>query len=522
MKGSPFFVLWLAIISYALFYGYVTIERYYRYDTTVFDMGIFDQAIWLIAHGKPIFLSTRGLTIFADHFSPILYLIASLYWIWDSPKTLLILQTAACALGAHPVYLYARKRLENPLPALLFAIAYLLYPALQGLNCFDFHPESIAVPLILYGWWFLASDRFTPSLVCIFFALLCKETVGLVVVPLGIYAFFAIDRKKGGILATVGLTALFVSLETIRLANHGVSSAYISFYGAYGNSYSSIYINLLTHPAKILDALSTGDNFRCIMDLFAPLAFLSFSSPETLAIAAPAMLSNFLSNRHSMHTIYFQYDATVIPFVFLSAIAGFDLFYRMFSDRPYVQGIWRALVILTLIGCVAYGVRNDQAIGNPALFRISNRYYDAAAINDGLSLIPLNASVSAQSAIASHLAHRLQIYMFPNPFQRVCWGNSVTALNQEEGMDLQVKSLDYYKTAIENEKVLYIVLGPFDSSHFPLQGDIFLKLVHIFLSDKHYGAIWANQIIILKRGADYNSGRRLLQHSGFPEYITMQ
>ena len=89
-------------------------------------------------------------------------------------------------------------------------------------------------------------------------------------------------------------------------------------------------------------------------------------------------------------------------------------------------------------------------------------------------------------------------------------------------MDLQVKSLDYYKTAIENEKVLYIVLGPFDSSQFPLQGDIFLKLVHIFLSDKHYGAIWANQIIILKRGTDYNSGRRLLQHSGFPEYITMQ
>jgi uncharacterized membrane protein len=511
-----YIILCFCIAGYILFFGQITIFRYNRLGTTIFDLGIFDQAVWLIAHGRPIFLSTRGLTIFADHFSPILYLIAPLYWIWDTPKTLLVLQTLACAMGAHPVYLYAVKRLKDSRLGLLFAAAYLLYPALQGLNCFDFHPESIAVPLILYGWWFMETRQIKPLIPVIILALMCKETVGLVVLLMGIYAFFTINRRIGVIVTALGLAGLIISLETIRFANHGEPSAYLTFYSAYGSSPGAIAINLLTHPMKIWNALLTADNYQCLRDLLSPLAFLSFASPETLAIAGPTILSNMLSNRESMHNIYFQYSAMIIPIVFISAILGYHFCLQLFSKRNMtVKRIWRMTLAFALSIGVAYGVQEDQIIGNPMITWLPERTYDTSALRESLALIPPCASVCSQTAIGSHLTHREHIYIFPGPFEPVCWGNTEKALNQEDGRDITLKSIHEYRERMKRISVDFIVLGPMDSSYFPLLEDDYQFFLRLFLTDPHYGVISANQIIILKHGADHKSGLRMLAKSNF-------
>ncbi len=126
-----------------------TFRRLDRLGMSAFDLGIFDQAVWLISRGDVPFSTIRGLHILADHFSVILYLLAPLYWFAPHPKTLLTVQTLALSLGAVPTYFLAYRRTRSAPIALTFALIYLSYPATQWTNVVEFHPESFATPLLL-------------------------------------------------------------------------------------------------------------------------------------------------------------------------------------------------------------------------------------------------------------------------------------------------------------------------------------------------------------------------------------
>lgn len=102
--------LGVAVAVYIVVFCRLTFGLYDRYQMMAFDLGIFDQTAWLISQGQTPFVTVRGIHLLGDHFSAFLYLLAPLYRLWDSPKTLLLAQTAALALGALPVYGLARRK----------------------------------------------------------------------------------------------------------------------------------------------------------------------------------------------------------------------------------------------------------------------------------------------------------------------------------------------------------------------------------------------------------------------------
>jgi Predicted membrane protein (DUF2079) len=102
-----------------------------RFGTFGFDLGIFDQGVWLLSRFRDPFVTIRGLPLFGDHASYILVLIAPLYWIGANPRLLLLLQVVALAIPAASVYLIGIRRLGSPLAGLSVAAAYLAFPALQ-------------------------------------------------------------------------------------------------------------------------------------------------------------------------------------------------------------------------------------------------------------------------------------------------------------------------------------------------------------------------------------------------------
>ena len=111
--------LWIAISIYSYLFIHQSFFLYKRFALTAYDLGIYDQAVWLISRFHNPFITVRGLPLLADHFDPILFLLAPLYWIWASPKTLLVAQTLALGIGAWPIYLIAMRRLGKPLESLL-------------------------------------------------------------------------------------------------------------------------------------------------------------------------------------------------------------------------------------------------------------------------------------------------------------------------------------------------------------------------------------------------------------------
>jgi len=499
--------LGVAVAVYSVVFCRLTFGLYDRYQMMAFDLGIFDQAAWLISRGHTPFVTVRGIHLLGDHFSALLYLLAPLYWLWDSPKVLLLAQTAALALGALPVYGLARRKTGSAPAALMFALAYLLYPAMQWSNTYEFHPDTFATPLLLAVFYFLDIRRWDGYFGALGLAALTKETVGVSIVMVGLYALL-LDRRVGGVTVALGAASLAMAMLTIRHFNGGSPSPYPLLYAHYGATMPAVAGFLLVHPLAAWNALNVAPHREYLLQLLAPLLFLSLLAPEILILAAPALLANFLSSDPFMHGIEEHYTASITPFLFAAAITGASRLCR--RGGPFL------IMALTInLGLWAFG----GALWGP-LAREQQTIYpvlSADAVREAnriLSAIPPHASVSAQMALGPHLSHRAAIYTYPNPFSRSAWGGSRYALGEIKS--ISGVALDPALNArIAAAPVEYVALCP-QTSPFPLSSDNFQRCTTALLQSPAYGLVAVgNGTALLRRGADHAAGLRLLeQRSG--------
>ena len=101
----------------AVGYSVFALVLNYRFQTSSYDLEIFDQAVRSYAHFHPGISPIKGLhnhfgpgfSILGDHWSPILASLAPLYWIHDSPTTLLVAQAVLFALAIPPLWVFTRR-----------------------------------------------------------------------------------------------------------------------------------------------------------------------------------------------------------------------------------------------------------------------------------------------------------------------------------------------------------------------------------------------------------------------------
>ena len=151
-------LLILVIVVYAVEMSHQAVLRYDTFKATAFDLGNMDQVLWNTIHGRFFQFTNQAIdwygppTRLAFHVEPIILPLSLLYLFHADPRILLVFQTLALVSGALPVFLLTRRYLrEWPILAALMATAYLLSPALIGINVFDFHPVALATPLLLYA-----------------------------------------------------------------------------------------------------------------------------------------------------------------------------------------------------------------------------------------------------------------------------------------------------------------------------------------------------------------------------------
>jgi hypothetical protein len=76
--------------AYVLWFGHLSVAVHDGYGTPGYDMGIFDQGVWLLSRFHAPFVTVMGRNLFGDHTSFILLLAVPLYWIWPHAQTLLV------------------------------------------------------------------------------------------------------------------------------------------------------------------------------------------------------------------------------------------------------------------------------------------------------------------------------------------------------------------------------------------------------------------------------------------------
>jgi uncharacterized membrane protein len=415
VPGSSFLLGGMMVLFVGTFV-WLTWLTHARFGTFGFDLGIFDQGVWLLSRFQDPFVTIRGLPLFGDHASYILLLVAPLYRVWADPRLLLLLQIVCLAIPAISVYLIGTRRLGNPLAGLAVAAAYLAFPALQWAAIWHFHPESLAAGFL--GLAALAADRqrWRQLAIWLALALLCKEDVGLVVAGFGALLWTTGQASVGRRTMAAGLGwFLLTVLLLIPLANGRTSPHLELNYGITASGPSAMLEAVPTLAGNVWKNVTDGKGDTYLLLIFAPWLGLPLLDPRWLLPVTPPILLNLAATHGYQQEIRYQYLATAAPFLALATIAGLRTVARR---RVVLVSLLAALVVVA--GYV------DHRVGPAPWSRDFPRPAEDGSVNQArrqaLALIDPAAPVSAQYNLVPHLAHRTHIYEFPNPFTPANWG----------------------------------------------------------------------------------------------------
>jgi uncharacterized membrane protein len=468
------------VLIYVVYFTAYTWAVFDAFRSNAEDMGIMDQALWTTLHGALLHQTICNnisdsnclgdISRFAIHFEPLMLPISLLYLVAPSPKTLMLLQALIVGCGAFPLYWMATRRLQSPLAGVGFALAYLLYPALQSAEIFDFHAVTLAVTFLMFALYFMLTRNNVGLVISCVLALATKEEIPVDVIMIGLAIIVFQRRSRVG----VGLIALSLAWLAVSLAvMHGFSplghSSTASRYSYLGGSPLKVVEYVVTHPVQLLKTQVFSSNGRFnIHESFGALAYLGVLSPSVAIMAIPALAINLLSSDPRMQMGIHQYSAELIPFMFLAAISSVAFLLGLLAliiertppllnrlsttslARQLAPGSARGQKLATSAGSTLVqrqgsslslsGRRSSVPIGashilivvlallmvlfcwkDNALGDMPSKPYFAwpvtTAHNELFSkvaaLIPPNASVSAQDTLVPHLSHRRYIYQYP-------------------------------------------------------------------------------------------------------------
>lgn len=349
IKHKFFILLILITLTYISYFSYYTVLRYKTLYASYFDLGIMNQTVFNTYKAITTGDFSRFLELtnpqgvdqikrMAIHNDILLALISSLYILYASPITLLLLQSIVLGLGAIVVYKIAQKIFESRryknLISIIFAFAYLFYPPLEKANMFDFHAVTLATTFLLLMFYFWLTKKYFWSFVFFILSILSKEQVALTTAFFGIFIIIS-DRKK----YRFGLTIFLVSIAWFLLSMIVI----IPYFRGGSDHFALKYYQQQNLFIDLFDI----DSVRYLTDVLGSVGFLSLLSPIHLMIALPEFLINLISNSANMRNIYFHYTAVLTPFIFIAAIYGVKNLLKLKAINLKLISLY--LVLFTLI-----------------------------------------------------------------------------------------------------------------------------------------------------------------------------
>ncbi len=296
--AKPYSV-WVVFGVAALLFTWQQVSEYLAVEINFLPFSFFDYMLYYYFHGHIHF---TGLLHNYYHVNNILFLFAPFWKIFQSPWLLVLSHGVIGALSVFPLYIFAKEKFRESLPALFTAILYLNYRYLQNVLQMNFCPE-IFYPLFIF--WTVASaikGQWFFYYLALGLGLLVKEDSFLYFSAVGVWVLF-LSPKTGK------RTAIFHGALTVLMA-----VAY------------SIFTTRVFMPWTG-NTLLKGD--------LSNFGSRSESEPEILAYAGP-----------------------VIPFVFIAFVSGVS---RLMVKLPSKRREWVLWgVMLLLLGLNGGNYRTEK------------------------------------------------------------------------------------------------------------------------------------------------------------------
>ncbi len=453
-KVSEFFLKHIDLITYFFIAFYtllalaVSIGRFWQFQSFYYDFGIFDSAIWKVAHFQiPMInhVNFAGIDriIFADHFNPSIFLLSPFYWLTDRQEILLIIQVLAVSGGALIAYRLARGILKSKVAALSLAVAFLGYVGMQNALISDFHEATITVLFLMLAFWAISKKKWGWYFVCLFIILGFKESFAGLGVGLGLMLLIRRTNWK------VALGTILVSFVW-----GFVAIKYVIPYFS-GGVYSFTPTALPKTLGELITAVTVpAVKWKTVVYSFATFGFLPLFDISVLPVVFENFFERFVLSSYKGIDLGMHYNATISPLMFMGALQILSWIEKKKRLSKF-SAILGFVIICIVLFFHRFVLRGPLALGyNPVFYQ---QFAGVKYVEDFVKEVPRQGLIMTQNDLAVRFTHD----------------------------KLMLLTLDYKKYSPDTI-VLNLTPGQNPNSFYPLGYDGAIKLKNILIKDKSY------------------------------------
>jgi len=406
--------LFVGLLSVFFILGLILgVVRYITYIAG-FDYSIFTQTLWHYSQFGAPHSSIRDVNnILGDHFHPLLIVLTPLFWLWNNPLVLTVVQSITFALSAVPIYVLGRKHFGRN-NALLISTAYLLSHGLQYALFFDFHEIALAVPIVAWLIYSIDVERYKTVILCCVLLCLLKEELVLLSAMVGVVLILKKRKYKLGTGIFIGSLMFFVALTKLIMPWLAGKTRYNQYwtYDSYGSSFADMAKNALTKPIDFStklyrDVFQNSVKTSTLLTLVLSSGITMFFSWYIL-LAAPNLAVRMLSDRGTFYWSYwFHYGAILMPIIFFCFIDVLRKIQVKVSPKV-VTALCVALCIYSIGLMMNKNFPFAQVI-NPEFYSLNSDVRSGEAKVQ--EIVGKNSSVTAPVVITPHFANRESIHL---------------------------------------------------------------------------------------------------------------
>ncbi|MDQ6696242.1 MAG: DUF2079 domain-containing protein [Actinomycetota bacterium] len=390
---------WAAAAISAGIWFVIGYARYRNLRAGASDLGIFDQAAWLLAHGHAPFVTSIGINVFADHVSPVVLAFGPLYRLSATPVWWLAAQAACLGLTVVPM-----RRLAHELdaPPWLATAAVVLSAPLLSAATYDVHPVVLATPAV--AWALLAGrrDDVRAATIAGVLVALCRADA---VTALAGVALVSRPAARRRLLLLVPIP-LIVGLGVPHLL--GTWQTFGRYYHHLGTGWG----DALLHPWRIVGALLARTSLRQIGFWLLPVGFLPLLRLRWFAALVVAGSPLLVSTWPGIPTPWYHHGAFLVPIATGGALA-------VVGRR---RSRWRGAAVGSLLLGAGLGLAfiSPLAANSPGEVRLADAFRRAdPAVAAAIRAVGPHEGVAAPNSVLGHLGHRRDAYIYPCPFLRL-------------------------------------------------------------------------------------------------------
>ncbi len=441
--------------------------RHQNFQSQGYDLALMSHIFnrLILGEGLTSSLIVAGGSFLGHHFSPLLYLLAPLYYLCPHPEVLLGVQAASIGLAAWSLYRLGQEVLGSAWAACAMALAYLFLPGLSEGVFSDFHAICLAPPL--FFWLALEALRGDIRRVWIPLAgvLLVQENLFLYTLSLGLllgvrgwWSHHQVHQRMGLLIGSVSLAYGVAAFSLIQpwllpegVKGYGFVQRYVHLLpegsSTEGLGLGELILGLIRHPAGVFSTLFESGRLEAFAKMWGGILFLPLWNPMSW-ILLPPFLENSLAKDEYLYSFggHYAFGPCMVTGVML--VFSFAVLKKMdWTSRKLAPIAW------SLLACsIFWSLEVSQLPISRKSPGIEFGLMQAPAWTDKLlhTAIPMGKSVSAQSHLLPHLTYQNSLYLLPPSQPEVRFVEGVEMKEPQQGwpdvmiMDEKAVQLPYW------------------------------------------------------------------------------